>query len=312
VRELSRLKPRRVVGDVVGRWTWILAAWTMVGVFPRWWVILLSIPIIGSQYYALMIIGHDGLHRRLFARKRTNDLFNDLLILGPIGAITRLNNANHLGHHLHLATAADPDRHKHGCFNKPDWLRLLGYLSGLTSIRRTVLHVFWPTRPSRSTASAVKSDRYQLRDFLILVGWQAMLVGGLTYGVGVWGYPLLWLVPVYLFAFLPDNLRSFLEHSHPEADSLADNHRLISYRSNWIERQFLSPMNMNCHAAHHLWPSIPYYHLTQADEEMRCGEPSVGIVWRGTYLGYLWRYFRTLPLEDCIEDARHGQPLGRR
>jgi fatty acid desaturase len=56
---------------------------------------------------------------------------------------------------------------------------------------------------------------------------------------------------------------------------------------------------MNYHTAHHLWPSIPYYNLPQADREIRDLPAAADLEWRGTYVGYLLQYFRLLPLEDC-------------
>ncbi|HMC11120.1 MAG TPA: hypothetical protein VKH44_07510, partial [Pirellulaceae bacterium] len=57
------------------------------------------------------------------------------------------------------------------------------------------------------------------------------------------------------------------------------------------------------HAAHHLWPSIPYYNLPQADLEIRQHPAAAGIEWRATYFGYLLRYCRLLPLQECAESA---------
>jgi fatty acid desaturase len=58
-------------------------------------------------------------------------------------------------------------------------------------------------------------------------------------------------------------------------------------------------MNMNFHAAHHLWVSIPYYNLPQADRMMRENPGSTALEWRRSYAGYLWRYLRAMPLEEC-------------
>lgn len=296
VRELSALRPGRAVFDTAWCWAWIVAAWAVVAFWPSWRAVLLAIPVVGSRYYALFLIGHDGLHRRLFPDHRANDLFNDLFALGPIGAITRLNGKNHLSHHRHLATELDPDRHKHGCFNKSRRYELLGFLTGLTSVVRSVRHVFF-TRPS----GPGEKDRYTPRDCAILVGWQILLIGGLSAAIGWWAYPVLWLLPVYVFTFLADNFRSFAEHSQPRADEEADRHRLITFVSNPVERLFLAPMNMNCHTVHHLWPSIPYYNLPQADREIRRHPAARELEWRGSYLGYLWRYYRALPLPECRE-----------
>jgi fatty acid desaturase len=110
---------------------------------------------------------------------------------------------------------------------------------------------------------------------------------------------VLWLAPVYVFSYLADLVRSFLEHAHPEADRIADRHRLISYDSLPLERPLLAPMSMNLHAAHHLWTSIPYYNLSVADREMRGRPEAAGLEWRSSYIASLVRYFRALPLPEC-------------
>lgn len=297
VKELSQLRPARVVRDVLLAWATIIAAWTVAAMYTRWWTLLLAAVVVGTRYYALFIIGHDGLHRRLFPDRATNDLFCDVLVLGPIGAITRLNNRNHLGHHQHLATERDPDRHKHGCFNKTDLTELLGYLSGATSIVASVRNVFF--RSGRAPRGDTRDDGYTPRDILILAGVQGTLIAALTFAFGWWGWFLMWLAPVYVFTYLGDSIRSFAEHSHPQADALADEHRLITYVSSPLERLFFAPMNMNFHAAHHLWVSIPYYNLPIADAEMRRHPRAGELEWRRSYVGYLLRYALALPLEEC-------------
>jgi fatty acid desaturase len=300
VKKLSALRPARAVADIAVCWAWILAAFALVAIHPAWWTVLISIPVIGNRYYALFIIGHDGMHRRLFQALKRNDFWTDALVFAPIGAITRLNNRNHLAHHLHLATARDPDRHKHACFNKGGHAGLLGFLTGFSSVYASAKAVFVTRGESVTThAAAANSDSYRLRDFLLLGGWLLALGGGLTWCVGWWAYPVLWLAPVYLFMYLGDNFRAFAEHSHPEGDEAADRHRLITYLSNPVERMFIAPMNMNYHTAHHLWPSIPYYNLPTADREIRARGEALGLEWRGSYLGYLMRYWMSLPIAEC-------------
>ncbi|HJU88366.1 MAG TPA: fatty acid desaturase family protein [Gemmatimonadaceae bacterium] len=307
VRELSSLRPARVIVDTLGCWLVIVAAWALVAVHPTWWTVAIAIPLIGTRYYALFIIGHDGLHRRLFRSRSKNDWFNDLLIMGPIGAITRLNNKNHLLHHQHLATDEDPDRHKHACFNKANLPGLLVFLSGLYSVITSIRHVFFAGPADKTVAESGGDGRYTLRDAAVLLGWQGLLIAGLTMLIGWWAYPVLWLLPVYAFMALGDNFRSFAEHSHPESDEEADEHRLVTYLSTPLERMLVAPMNMNYHAAHHLWVSIPYYNLPAADSEIRWKPGTEGMEWRGSYVGYLWRYARALPLEECAARPSSAQ-----
>ena len=127
VRELSRRRPWRVVADTALCWAIIVAAWLAAAAIGTWWAILLAVLVVGNRYYSLFIIGHDGMHRRLFADMGRNDLFTDVFVLAPILSITHLNNRNHMRHHQMLGSEADPDRHKHACFNKADLLGLIGW-----------------------------------------------------------------------------------------------------------------------------------------------------------------------------------------
>jgi fatty acid desaturase len=301
IKELSTPKPRRALIDAAICWVWILAAMGLVAYHPTWWTVLIAIPVIGNRYYALFIIGHDGMHRRLFPTIKRNDFWTDVLVLGAIGAITRINNRNHLTHHRHMATPEDPDRHKHACFNKSDRLELVEFLSGFTSVWSSAKAVFFSRRrkhlhhtPARSPAGS-----YTLRDFVILASWFVVLAGGLTWFIGWWAFPVLWLLPVYTFMFLGDNFRSFAEHSHPQGDQAADRQRLISYTSNPFERMLVAPMNMNFHIAHHLWPSIPYYNLPKADRLIRQHSNAAGLEWRSSYFAYLLTYWLALPIAEC-------------
>lgn len=281
LERLNRLRPARVARDTAWLWSQIFLAWTFVALWPTWWTIMFAIPVIGTRYYALFIIGHDGLHRRLFESRRLNDAWNDIFVLGAIGAITRLNRRNHMEHHMTLGLPHDPDRFKYISDDKMRTISLVFSLTGLRYVLRALNNVFRPNRKN--------SDHYTLRDVAILAFWQAGLIGGLSWSIGWWAYFVLWLLPVYVFTFTADIVRVFLEHSHPGADVHFDTRqRLVSFVSNPIERCFFAPLNMNFHAAHHLWPSIPYYNLPNADRMMR--DTSIAdeaILWRQSYVGYL-------------------------
>jgi fatty acid desaturase len=310
VRELSALRPARAVCDTIGLWAGIIAAWCLVALFPAWWSVAIAIAVIATRYYGLLIVGHDGIHRRLFRSPRWNDWFADLFVFGPIAAITRINNQNHLGHHRHLTTPDDPDLHQFTCMNKYNWHRLISYLIGASSLSRALSNVFLgrsKTNRSAKTGLQPPPAPYTLRDVLLIIIWQIVLIGGLSWLVAWWAYPLLWLVPLYL-AFMADNFRAFAEHSHPRSDAWANKHRLITYISNPVERLLIAPLNMNYHAAHHLWPSIPYYNLPSADREIRKHPAAAGIQWRTSYFRYLLYYWRMLPIEDCLAASESPQP----
>ena len=307
VREFSRLRPTRVVLDTARHWLWIAAAWTVAFYYPNPLVVAATALFVGAQYYGLFIIGHDGMHRRLFRKRETNDLFCDLFLLGPIATITRINNRNHMAHHRYLASHSDPDRHKYGCLNKHTRPLYLVFITGLASVPKVLVNVFAKKRASSkavttSASTAAQShaaDAYTLRDAAIILGWQIALVGGLTTAFGWWGYPVMWLGPVY-FTYLFDLLRSFLEHAQPRPDDDSDEHRLITYSSNWLERMFFAPENMNFHTVHHLWTSIPYYNLPAANRIIRKHPLAERLEWRTSYLGFLLKYATKLPILGCV------------
>lgn len=301
VRELSTLRPAIPIRDTLVAWAWIIAAWTVAAIADRWWVTALAVVVVGNRFYVLFIVGHDGFHRRVLASPSANDLFCDVFVFAPIGAITRINKKNHLLHHQYLSTPDDPDRHKHACFNKATGLELIGYLSSVTSAVTSLRNIFLgrEQEPTRDPAR----PRHTVRDIGLLAAWQLLLIGGLTIAFGWWGYPVMWLLAVFLFTFLADNFRTFAEHSHPEADEQADTHRLVTNVPNWLERQLLAPCNMHYHAAHHLWPSIPYYNLPAADAMMRSSASARLVTWRGSYVAYLLGYAKALPLEECRAGA---------
>lgn len=303
VRELSQLRPTRAILDTTSCWLVILSAWAVVAFHAAWWTVPLAFVVVGNRAYALMIIAHDGLHRRLFAGVKQNDTFNDFFIVGSFGAITRINNRNHLSHHRHLGTSQDPDRYKYSCLNKTSGSELLGYIIGAQVFSSIYNVIFRPSQSEERSRRDIRQLRYSPRDLGILIGWQALLWTLGSAFIGWWAVPLLWYLPFLTFALLADNFRTFAEHTVIGPDAESDEHRLITYISNPVERTFVSPMHMNFHAVHHLWPSIPYYNLATADSEIRRMPAASGLEWRGSYVAFAIRYWLNLPIKGCQPDG---------
>lgn len=314
LRDLSTLRPWVPVRDIVINWALILAAWALVALYPQWWSVALAFVVVGTSYYALLIIGHDGLHRRLMKPASANDLLNDVCIVGPIGAITRINRENHMEHHQVTSLPNDPDRHKYVHDGKEPTIPFLLFVAGLASFRKTIVNVFFRKagrRTHRDEAAPAEPSQYRKSDVALLVGWQAGILIGLTLAIGWWAYFVLWALPVYLFAYRGDLVRVFCEHSMLTDDPTADQaRRMISYESNWLERRFFAPHNMNNHIAHHLWPSIPYYNLPKAEMKVRewVAKNDAGhtAIWRSSYVGYLVSYYRWRLATKANAAAKHA------
>lgn len=261
--------------------------------------------LVGNRYYSLYILGHDGLHRRLHRNVRINDLFNDLVCIGPIGAVTHRNRSNHMAHHRHFATVADPDTYKYVSRRALGGLQFLLSLTAVPFVWRAVSNVYRSRSDaaSRASSAAAQPARLDWRDLSIILGWQAALLVGLTLTFGWWGYVGMWLLPIYAFTFAADMLRVHCEHSVKDERALATlpgdlqwTPRCVSFMTGVFERALFAPMNMNHHAAHHLWPSIPWHNLPKATKLLQERASRVAVkglshqsfhTIRTSYLGWL-------------------------
>lgn len=286
---------------------WGVAAWLYgSGLMLSWLGIAVCSAMVGNRYYALYILGHDGLHRRLHPNAKLNDWFNDILCIGPIGAVTHRNRSNHMRHHRYFATDLDPDGYK---YESRSAMRAGSYLLSLTALPfvwRAVMNVY---RGCGDGGDALRGKLEKLtgRDLAIIVGWQVVLASSLMMVFGWWGYLVMWILPIYIFTFAADMVRVYCEHSLEGDKSVGclPVHeqwmpRCVTFMPGPLELVLFAPLNMNHHAAHHLWPGIPWYNLPLAtkllNERIQAAHPegrksvhSFHAV-RSSYMGWLLRH----------------------
>lgn len=285
--QLSLINPIFPIIHVFIHWVLILTFWISASIWDHYLYSILAIIGVGINFYGLYIIGHDGLHRKLFKDINVNDLFNDILILGSIGAITRINRINHIEHHLHTALEDDPDKYKYEHNGKDPFINYFLFLLGIKTLLTSFKNIF--VKPLLYKKRKNAKTLYKLRDITILISWQLFLIIFLTYLFGWFGYIFYWIIPVYIFSYRADIVRVFCEHSTktPDVSSYKDL-RLVSFESNFFEKLFFAPHNMNCHISHHLWTSIPYYNLNKAEKLIF--EKNENFKWRKSYISYLKDY----------------------
>ena len=152
---------------------------------------------------------------------------------------------------------------------KSRFFAFLSFLSGLENFGRSFSNIFVSGQGDDRTRQKIK---YKLRDVVILFSVQTIIIVSSTWLVAWWAYLVLWVFPIYFFAFRADLTRVFCEHSGLFSDAdLDSNFRLVSYKCNWLEKIFFAPHNMHCHISHHLWPSIPYYNLLKTEKWLANG-----------------------------------------
>jgi fatty acid desaturase len=106
---------------------------------------------------------------------------------------------------------------------------------------------------------------------------------------------VLWLAPLATLTALCHLVRSFVEHAITDSETEAHRNRLITIRSNLIERGLLSPYFMNYHAEHHLVPSVPAPRLRQLQKRLAHRSDLPPVLVRRSYGGAIRRYVRELP-----------------
>jgi fatty acid desaturase len=270
---------------------------------------MIAFCVVGCCQYRLFILGHDAVHGSLHPNRELNDQIARWLIYGPMFMGLEDGRRSHLEHHRFLGTELDPDRYLHSLSNKNTKFKFLLYCSGLATFGKTVLKVtpFGKLLNYKSISSKKFSQSNQpsvslskalvdyLKQRVAVAVMQTVLISLFALsGLSLWSYLILWVAPIYFFVFLPDEIRAFCDHAVPIVpENLGDCSRLITFRSSWLEAIFLSPHNMNYHAEHHLWSSVPYYNLPKVHEFVK--ERSEVNVRKG-YIPFLLTLIRSLPL----------------
>lgn len=292
LRGLLVRRPWRVVADAAACYALIGLAFVLLARAPGWWSGVVAFVVIGSQQYALSVLTHEGDHRTLFARLRTNDLFAQAVLCAPVGVDFHGERRNHARHHRLLAREDDPDRYLYSVRDKSTRARFALFLTGLTMFPRAL------RKALGARASAPRPLGAALREFAARRGLTLLVQGAIFAAIcahlPAWYYLLFWVAPIYPLVFVPHKIRMFCEHAQPVTpDALADPRRLVTFVPGRIERALLSPFNLNLHAEHHLWPYVPYYNLGRLHAAV-AGRPEVEV--RSSYLGFLLKYFLRLPL----------------
>lgn len=270
---------------------WIVAAGAIAAFWahPRWYTFALTFLVVSSRQQALLNIEHECVHGKLVPSRRLNDLLGTYLCAGAVGSPFGAARARHLAHHRLVGTAEDPDRE---LYEGPDKHTRQGlarhFIGGLLGGYAGMVLMGPPQRkPGRDNSSARP-------DLLSLVVVQGTIAAVITLTCAWWVYPALWLAPLASVTAFCHLVRSFTEHAVTDAELETHDNRLITIRSNLLERSLLSPYFMNYHAEHHLVPSVPAPRLKELQERVALRDDTPPVLVRSSYGVALRRYVRAL------------------
>ncbi|MGD9647123.1 MAG: fatty acid desaturase family protein [Pirellulales bacterium] len=264
VRRLSQVSNWRSAWIIAVQWFWVLAAGTLAVQTGHWAAYLLAFLVIGSRQQALGILVHDATHYLLFTNRTVNDIVSDLFVGFPVNISTTLYRSTHFPHHRFTNTPDDPDFEYQ--VTDPDWqwpktrweaVKVLVKSMLILNIRSAVkvanrwapgMNLFTPITPA-----------YPLRARILFVTVTIAIYAVLIYTGLIWKALLLWMVPALTVVNLTNRMRAMAEHI-----VVPGTHELNTTRTvipNFLERLFICPLGINYHIEHHVFPSVPCYHV---------------------------------------------------
>ncbi|MEM9215441.1 MAG: fatty acid desaturase [Cyanobacteria bacterium P01_F01_bin.150] len=231
----------------------------LAAMVPGPWHYLLCFPgylLAAASLHGISLFTHEGVHGVLSRNAHWNRA------LGIACALPVLQNFSaykvlHLEHHNNLGLDGDPDHYKNytrwsWLVSAMHWARLLiGYPVYITAI---------PILGFRAAAAGEKL--WVIFEVLLLgilgtaIVWSPIPSDVLIHG---------WLIPMILINTMV-NIRGMSQHTllEHEADLIRGTRTILT---NPITRFFMC--NENYHLEHHLYPSVPWYHLPKVHDALK-------------------------------------------
>jgi fatty acid desaturase len=279
IRELTRRSSWRATAAVLEDFVVLAAAIVLaLAYWPNPLVLVPAILIIGTRQHALFVITHDAAHYLLYEQRWLNDLVGRLCAMLQ-GLSMCTYRVIHRLHHNNLYGALDPDTALHGGYPRGRMYlvrKLLKDLSGVTAWKtyayflggapalNTATNV--AVRPLDDTSVKLRAEARSDRNMVIGLHL-AMLVAFAASGYLV-QYLVLWVLPLATVVQAILRLRAIAEHGATTDFSSP----LTAARTNlgpaWL-RWLIFPHNVNYHVEHHLYASVPQYHLPRLHQEMK-------------------------------------------
>lgn len=226
-------------------------------------VYLFSVMIIGARQIGLGSIGlHDGGHHLLCKNRVFNDVIAKLIycaILGPLFMTFNTNRKGHRVHHQTLNTNDDPDLlFFRNVYSYPNWLFLslmALFLSGVVMIYLIFRYIIKHFSDAKWSVIALA---------IVIV---ASVVG--TY-YHKWLPSLIfyyWIVPLSTWGMFINFIRIMAEHYPKDVFPNKPIRPRVFYTRETLlspfDRLFVVTCHINFHLAHHLYPEVPFYRLSQ-------------------------------------------------
>lgn len=268
--EWERLRKRSDLlglGMIAHAWGLIALGMALFAIWPNPLTFVLAWMLIGARQLGLAILMHEAAHGGLSTNLKVNDWAGQWLCAAPVGAHLGNYRDYHLSHHKHAQTQNDPDLILSAPFpitRKSLWRKVIRDLTGQTFLKQRQNQFLnalgLAIQPGKGRENRSQTAREAVLPFVIT---NIILAVILTFVIGWWAYPALWLLPLMTWNQLVTRLRNIAEHACLDG-SLHPMRVARTTRTNILERLFIAPYWVAYHCEHHLFMHIPCYRLAEA------------------------------------------------
>lgn len=264
---LVKLKPVYSLGAILLEWAMISLAIFLHKMFPYTYIYILVWFFIGTRMYALYALLHDGIHYLIYPSKKVNDAIVAILLAFPLFISLRKIRETHFAHHAHLKTENDPEN-VHGRYTEfqfpMPWYRFFK-ICFLDIIGFNFLW-YWIKK---------KWIRIQKKDFFNTLNYLKLglliLFCMILWIFDSWLYFILyWFIPYITIYQLLNRLRLSSEHLSIKEECMFETRTV---KASYVERFFFWPKSIGFHTEHHMYPSVPFYHLPHLHKQLMKEEP---------------------------------------
>lgn len=252
-RRLALLKRPAIVRSltaVLGDWVLILSA-SAVAVNCPWWMIPISLLVIGNRQQALNNLLHESSHKNLAATAFWNDLIGQWLCALPLFTSLDRYRRDHMAHHRHLGDLTkDPDYLKIA-FEPHGWTRL--WLGQMFDRRHIVDFLF---------GSLLKLNG---RERAATALWWCCALAAVSLAVApsqAAAFVILWMTARMTVFYPVATFREMTDHYGLDLTSWLRQSRNVA--GSRVLAVLIHPHADGYHLTHHLFPNIPYHSTFRA------------------------------------------------
>jgi fatty acid desaturase len=261
-------------GDVA-----VLAAAIALGLhfWPSPLALLVAVVVIGTRQHALFVLAHEAAHYLLYEPRWLNDAVGCACAAAP-GLSMCTYRVIHRLHHNNLYGALDPDTALHGGYPRGKAYlvrKLLKDLCGLTAWKTYAYFLGGAAalnsatnvamRPLDDTSAKLRDEAKRDRNLVVIL--HVALLASFSLSGHLIQYLVLWVLPLVTVVQAILRLRAIAEHGATVDLSSP----LTAARTNvapaWLE-WLIFPHHVNYHIEHHLYASVPQYHLPALHQEL--------------------------------------------